>query len=183
MKTRKIACVASMLIGFSMPPMAFAQSASVSSFLNMANQMNNGEEENAKELRSKAGDNQALMTMADTLTQDHKANQTALEALAKQKNVTLDSYQVNKEEQDRLDNLKGARFNHAFLKMDVRDHKQALAAFEQAKVNFASDPDVKVYIDQTIPVLQSHLKMAENLHHDNKALGSSENPENNKSAD
>ena len=120
--------------------------------------------------------------MADTLTQDHKANQTALEALAKQQNVTLDSYQVNKAEQDRLDNLKGARFNHAFLKMDVRDHKEALAAFKQAKVNFASDPDVKVYIDQTIPILQSHLKMAESMRHDNKVLGSTENPENNKAA-
>ena len=43
MKTRKIAIVASMLIGFSMPPMAFAQAANVASFLNMANQMNNGE--------------------------------------------------------------------------------------------------------------------------------------------
>jgi predicted outer membrane protein len=183
MKTRKIAILASMLVGFAMPPMSYAQSANLGSFLNMANQMNNAEEDNAKELRSKAGDNQALITMADTLTQDHKANQTALEALAKQKDITLDSYHANKEEQDRLDNLKGAEFNRAFLKMDVRDHKEALAAFEQAKVTFASDPDVKVYIDQTIPVLQSHLKMAENLHHDNKALGSSENPENNKSAD
>jgi putative membrane protein len=182
MKTRKIAIVASMVVGFAMPPMAYAQSANLGSFLNMATQMNNAEEDNAKELRSKAGDNQALITMADTLTQDHKANQTALEALAKQKDITLDSYHANKEEQDRLDNLKGAEFNQAFLKMDVRDHKDALAAFEQAKVTFAGDPDVKVYIDQTIPVLQSHLKMAENLHHDNKALGSAENPENNKSA-
>ncbi|MEA2681347.1 MAG: hypothetical protein QOK03_3069, partial [Candidatus Binataceae bacterium] len=37
-------------------------------------------------------------------------------------------------------------------------------------------------IDQTIPVLESHLKMAENLRHDNKVMGSSENPENNKSS-
>ena len=95
MKTRSIACVATLLVGFAVPPMAFAGTTDVTSLLNMANQMNNQEEANAKELRSKAGDNQALVTMADTLSQDHKANQVALEALAKQKNITLDAYKPN----------------------------------------------------------------------------------------
>jgi putative membrane protein len=182
MKTRRIACLTTLLVGVLVPPMAFAQSSDVSSLLNSASQMNNQEEDNAKELRSKAGDNQALVTMADTLTQDHKSNQAAVEALAKQKNISLDSYKPNKSEEDRLDNLKGAEFNDAFLQMDVQDHKDALATFKEAKATLGSDPDVKVYIDQTIPVLESHLKMAENLRHDNKVMGSSENPENNKSA-
>src|SRR6202162_2194600 len=114
MRTSKIACVATLLVGMVVPPTAFAQSGDVASLLNAANQMNNQEEDNAKELRSKAGDNQALVTMADTLTQDHKANQAALETLAKQKKITLDSYQPNKVEADRLDDLKGAQFNDAF---------------------------------------------------------------------
>src|SRR3984957_15765335 len=182
MKARSIACVVSVLVGFSVPPIALAQSPSAAALLNKANQMNNQEEDNAKELRSKAGDNQALVTMADTLTQDHKSNQAAVEALAKQKNISLDSYKPNKTEEARLDNLKGAEFNDAFLKMDVQDHKDALVTFKEARATLGSDPDVKVYIDQTIPVLESHLKMAENLRHDNKVMGSSENPENNKSA-
>jgi putative membrane protein len=181
MNTRsKIACAVSVLIGVAAPGLALAQSANVASFLNKANQMNNEEQEQAKELRSKAGDNQALVTMADTLSQDHKANQAALESLAKQENVSLDSYKPNKAEQDRLENLKGAQFNNEFLNANVRDHKEALAIFKRAKVNMAGDPNVKVYIDQTIPVLESHLKMAENLRHDDKVMGSAENPENNK---
>ena len=52
-------------------------------FLNMANQMNNEEQDEAKALRSKAGDNQALVTMADTLTQDHKANQVGPRIIGK----------------------------------------------------------------------------------------------------
>ncbi|HEY1852383.1 MAG TPA: DUF4142 domain-containing protein [Candidatus Binataceae bacterium] len=181
MKTRSIACVATLLAGFAVPPMAFAGTTNVTSLLNMANQMNNQEEANAKEVRSKAGDNQALVTMADTLSQDHKANQVALEALAKQKNITLDAYKPSPG-QERMDNLKGARFDHAFLKMDVRDHKQALSEFKEARANLSGDPDVKVYIDQTIPVLETHLKMAESLRHDDKVLGSAENPANNKAA-
>ena len=93
---RKIACTLSFFMSVSAPMLAFAQSTNVASLLNKANQMNNQEQDEAKELRSKAGDNQALVTMADTLTQDHKANQAALEALAKQENVTLKSYKPNK---------------------------------------------------------------------------------------
>jgi len=181
-KKSSIAFVASLVMGISVPPMALAASGNVASLLNMANQMNNSEQADAKELRSKAGDNQALISMADTLTQDHAANQTALEALAKQKNITLDAYKPDTEEANRMDNLKGAQFNAAFLKMDVRDHKDALSAFKEAKVSMADDADVKVYIDQTIPVLESHLKMAENLRHDDKVMGSTENPVNNKAA-
>jgi putative membrane protein len=180
MKTHKIAGVTTLLVGLVVPPAVFAQSGDVASLLNSANQMNNQEEDNAKELRSKAGDNQALLTMADTLTQDHKSNQAAVEALAKQKNVTLNSYMADQAEKNRLDNLKGAEFNDAFLKMDVRDHRNALAKFKEARASMSSDPDVKVYIDQTIPVLESHLRMAANLQHDNKVLGSNQNPENNK---
>ena len=80
MNTRiKIACAVSLLISVSAPGLARAQGANVASLLNTANQMNNEEQDEAKELHSKAGDNQALVTMADTLTQDHKANQSALD--------------------------------------------------------------------------------------------------------
>jgi putative membrane protein len=182
MRARSIACVATLLVGFSVPPMAYARSTNVTKLLNMANQMNNQEEANAKELRSKAGDNQALVTMADTLSADHKANQVALEALAKQKNISLNAYKPNLVEEARIDNLKGARFDHAFMKMDVRDHKEALSEFKEARADLSGDPDVKVYIDQTIPVLETHLKMAESLRHDDKVLGSTENPANNKAA-
>jgi hypothetical protein len=72
-KRSKIVCTISLLMGFSAPPLAFAQSANVATVLNQANQMNNQEQDEAKELRSKAEDNQALVTMADTLTQDHKS--------------------------------------------------------------------------------------------------------------
>jgi putative membrane protein len=180
MKTSTIACSAALLLALGTPLLASAQSAKLSSLFDQANQMNNEEQDMAKELKSKSGDNQALATMADTIRDDHKANQTALEALASQKKVTLKSYEKNKAAQDQLDNLKGAQFNEAFLKMDIRDHEKAIALFRHAKSEFSGDRDVVIYIDQTIPVLEAHLKMAQNLHRDDKRLGSSENAANNK---
>src|SRR5438477_1691196 len=110
MKTRTIAFFAVLLFALGAPALASAQSANLASLLNEANQMNNEEQDMAKELKSKAGDNQALATMAETMREDHKANQAALEALANQKNVTLKSYEKNKAAQDQLDNLKGGQF-------------------------------------------------------------------------
>jgi predicted outer membrane protein len=92
----------------------------------------------------------------------------------------LKSYEKNKAAQDQLDNLKGAQFNQSFLKMDIRDHEKALASFRRARSEFSGDPDVLVYIDETIPVLEAHLKMAQNLHRDDKMLGSKENAATNK---
>jgi hypothetical protein len=66
-----------------------AQSTSLELLLNQANQMNNQEEDMASDLKSKAGDNQALITMAETIKEDHKANQSALESLASQKSHSL----------------------------------------------------------------------------------------------
>ncbi|MGH7913233.1 MAG: DUF4142 domain-containing protein [Candidatus Binataceae bacterium] len=182
MKTSMIACSA-LLFALGVSGLVYAQSSNLGSLLNQANQMNNEEQDMAKELKSKAGDNQALITMAETMSGDHKANQSALEALASQKNITLKSYEKNKAAQDQLDNLKGAEFNKAFLSMDIRDHEKALALFRKAKSEFASDPNARVYIDQTIPVLEAHLKMAQNLHRDDKTLGSHENSTSNKPSD
>ncbi len=145
MKTSTIAFSAALLFVLGAPVLASAQSAKLASLFNHANQMNNEEQDMAKELKSKAGDNQALATMAETMREDHKANQTALEALASQKNVTLKSYEKNKAAEDQLDNLKGAQFNRTFLNMDIRDHEKALAAFRRAKTEFSSDPEVRLY--------------------------------------
>jgi predicted outer membrane protein len=55
-------------------------------------------------------------------------------------------------------NLKGAQFNETFLNMDIRDHQKALAAFRRARSEFSSDPQIRVYVDQTIPVLEAHFE-------------------------
>jgi predicted outer membrane protein len=181
LKNVVIALSAALLLSFVVPTGALAQSQALVSLLGQANQMNNEEQDMAKELASKAGDNQALTTMADTMRDDHKANQAAVEALANKKNITLKSYEKNQAAQDKLDSLKGANFNKVFLDMDIKDHEKAIASFREAKTTLGDDPDSRVYIDQTIPVLESHLKMAENMRHDDARFGSHENPTNNKS--
>jgi putative membrane protein len=157
---------------------AWAQDAAA--LLNKANQINYEETETAKLARDKAGDNQALLTYADTIKGDHEANEESVSALSRQKNIKLEGTNAEKVDHSPLKDLKGGAFDEAYLSDQVRGHKEALSVFEGAKGQFKADPDMELYIQQTIPVLQSHLKMAENLKkHISEA--STENPANNKS--
>jgi hypothetical protein len=149
------------------------------SLLNKANQMNNQEEDLANMLNSKAGDNQALITLATTMKDDHEANESAVKAVANQENITLNSYHANHAAMKKLDNLNGSDFNQTFLKMEAQDHRKALQEFEAARGQ-PQNRDMKVYIDETIPVLRSHLEMIENLRRDMAQAGSPENPANNR---
>src|SRR5580692_9716333 len=173
---RKILPIGALLIAFA--GSAWAQDAA--SLLNKANQMNYEEIETAKLAHEKAGDNQALLTYADTIKGDHEANEESVSALSRQKSVKLEGTNTDKVENGPLKDLKGGAFNEAYLTDQVKGHKEALGEFQRARGQFKSDPDMDLYVEQSIPVLQAHLKMAENLKkHISEA--STENPANNKS--
>jgi putative membrane protein len=146
--------------------------------LNKANQMNYEETETAKWAQDKAGDNQALMTYAATIKGDHEANAEAVSALSRQKSIKLES--TNTDKVNNLKDLKGGAFNEAYLSGQVQGHKEALGTFKSAQSQFKGDPDMELYVQQTIPVLQAHLKMAENLKA-HLSAARTENPANNKS--
>jgi putative membrane protein len=157
---------------------AWAQDAAT--LLNKANQMNYEETETAKWAHDKAGDNQALMTYADTIKGDHEANEEAVSALSRQKSIKLEGPNTDKVDHSPMKDLKGGAFNEAYLSDQVQGHKEALSMFRRAQGQFKGDPDMELYVQQTIPVLQAHLKMAENLKAHVSVAGT-ENPANNKS--
>ena len=162
---------------------AWARTASAddaAALLNKANQMNYEEQETAKMAHSKAGDNQALITYADTIRGDHEANEEAVSALSRQKSIKLEGTNSDKVEKAPIKDLSGGAFNDAYLDEQIKGHKEALSMFESAKGNYKSDPDMELYIEQTLPVLQAHLKMAQNLRHRVSPM-SAEDPSNNKS--
>ena len=162
---------------------AWARTASAddaAALLNKANQMNYEEQETTKMAHSKAGDNQALITYADTIRGDHEANEEAVAALSRQKSIKLEGTNPDKVEKAPMKDLSGGAFNDAYLDEQIKGHKDALSMFESAKGNYKSDPDMGLYIEQTLPVLQAHLKMAQNLRRHVSPM-SAEDPSNNKS--
>jgi len=178
---KKFVPIGLLAIAVAGPALALTSSADdAATLLNKANQMNYEEQETAKMAKSKAGDNQALITYADTIRGDHEANEEAVSVLSRLKSIKLEGTNPDKVEKNSLKDLSGGAFNDAYLDDQIKGHKDALSMFESAKGNYRSDPDMELYIEQTLPVLQAHLKMAQNLRRHVSPM-SAEDPSNNKS--
>jgi len=177
---KQIVPIALLAIAFAGPASARSSSDDAAMLLNKANQMNYEEQETAKMAHSKAGDNQALITYADTIRGDHEANEEAVSALSRQKSIKLEGANPDKVEKSSLKNLSGGAFNDAYLDDQIQGHKEALNMFNSAEGQYKGDRDMELYIQQTLPVLQAHLKMAQSLRRHVSPM-SAEDPSNNKS--
>jgi putative membrane protein len=162
MKYEVISAAAIVLLGIG----SQVQAADTSLLLNKANVINYEEIQMAKTAKDKAGDNQPLATFAQTLEADHKANEDALTALSRQKGIKIDGTPADVDSKVKaMDNLDGRAFDEAFLKDEVTGHEKAVALFEHARSQFAGDPEMELYIGQTLPVIKAHLEMAKDLEH------------------
>ena len=62
-----------------------------------------------------------------------------------------------------LQKLQGADFDREFIRMTgVADHQVAIAQFEQASRSLA-DPDLRNFANKTLPVLNQHLRAAQEI--------------------
>lgn len=101
---------------------------------------------------------------AAMMVKDHSAANDEVKALAQQLNVTLPAGPKN-EDQDRLNNVakKEAKdFDKDFMDMMIKDHKKAIDLFKDASDDNVH-PDVKSFINSTLPKLQAHLDAAESI--------------------
>lgn len=178
MKLEIISAATIAFLGLGVTQAGAASNPSV--LLNKANVINYEEVEMAKTAKDKAGDNQGLITFADTLEGDHKANEDALTALARHKGIKIDDTPADADAKVKaLDNLSGGAFNQAFIKAEIADHEKAISLFEHARAAATGDPDMELYIGETIPVMKAHLEMAKDLE-EHMGSSSPENPANNK---
>ena len=115
-------------------------------------------------LGAQKGQDQAVRQLGQKLVQDHsKANQE-LKLLAAQKSVTLPS-EIPAEHQAAISHLKsleGAEFDKAFKQHAIEDHQKDIQKFQTA-ARQSTDSDIKAFAQKTLPVLQQHLKMAQDI--------------------
>jgi putative membrane protein len=95
---------------------------------------------------------------------DHSKAGDELTQLARQKGITLPKELDNKHQQlrDRLAKLSGAEFDRAYMNEMVKDHRRDVAAFKK-HMQTSKDLELKVWAGQTLPTLEEHLRLAENL--------------------
>jgi putative membrane protein len=108
------------------------------------------------------GSNDAVKQFGDRMVTDHSKANDELKSLAQQKGWTLptDPKPADKAKQDRLSKLNGAQFDKAYMRDMVQDHQKDVKQFQKC-ASSCKDPDLKAWAGKTAPILQDHLKMAQ----------------------
>ncbi|WP_051243433.1 DUF4142 domain-containing protein [Azohydromonas australica] len=133
-------------------------------FMEQAAQNGHAEVEASKLALSKSG-NDKVKTFAQKMVDDHTKTNEELAALATSKGVKLptEPSAVQKSKAKAMGTLDGARFDRQYAdEMGVKAHQDTLKMFQKA-ASGAKDPDVKAFAAKTVPALEEHLKMSQEL--------------------
>ncbi|HEX7362354.1 MAG TPA: DUF4142 domain-containing protein [Bryobacteraceae bacterium] len=115
-------------------------------------------------LAAQKGSTPAVKQFGEKLVNDHTKAGDQLKQAATKANVNLPS-SLNKKHQkevNKLAALSGEKFDKAFIKRAVKDHKNDIEEFK-AEVEGGSNPAVRQFASNNLPVLQEHLNIAESL--------------------
>ena len=98
------------------------------------------------------------------MVDDHSKANTQLMQLASQKGLTPPTTLPadKQKDMDRLNSLSGAAFDKAYMSMMVKDHKKDVSEFQKESKS-GKDSDLKSFASTTLPTLQNHLKMAQDI--------------------
>jgi len=105
--------------------------------------------------------NPRVKDFGSMMVKDHTAAGDELKNLARQKNVTLPEA-VGADHQKKIDDLNkksGKDFDKAYIDAMVDGHQSTVNDFEKISKN-EKDPDVKAWVDKTLPTLRMHLDSA-----------------------
>lgn len=110
------------------------------------------------------GANPAVQQFGDQMIQDHSKAIAELKDIAMKKGATLPTQLTHGEENEweHLQKLSGKQFDKAYAEYMVKEHKKDIKEFQDAAKN-AHDPDMKAFAQKTVPVLQQHEHMAQQM--------------------
>lgn len=98
------------------------------------------------------------------MVDDHGKANDELKSLAQSKTITLPTAigAKHKATVDRLSKLSGEAFDRAYVQEMLKDHQKDVAAF-RTESRTGRDPEVKAWAGKTLPTLEEHLKMIQDL--------------------
>lgn len=104
-----------------------------------------------------------VQQFARRMVSDHGKANTELKEIASRKNLTLPTA-LNAEHEatlQKLQSLKGAGFDAAYMAAIDKDHRKSVALFEAASGSNFQDPDLQAFAAKTLPVIREHHQMIE----------------------
>jgi putative membrane protein len=137
-------------------------SAADKKFIEKVASANQAEIQSAQMAAQKASD-QHVKDVAQQMLTDHTDAGQKLTALAQQKGVTIpgELAPTDQKQVDKFSKLDGKKFDRAYVKAEIKDHKEMLAVLKKESTG-GKDSDVKSFAAQLMPTIQKHLDMLEN---------------------
>ena len=108
--------------------------------------------------------NSRVKAFAEMMISDHgKANQD-LSDRARRLGLTLPDHMsvLQMEQKTRLSAYSGAHFDRSYIDVMVKDHQEDVQEF-QREANEGKNEALKAFAAKTLPVLQKHLRLAEQI--------------------
>jgi putative membrane protein len=107
---------------------------------------------------------QDVKSFGQTLASDHSNSYGQLLAVAEKAHEQAPrGINIDKDAEYRqLQHATGAKFDRTFLADEIRGHERALAEFKR-EAEHGQNPELKTYAKEQIPVLEQHLRKAQDL--------------------
>lgn len=117
----------------------------------------------AAKLALKKSQSADVKTFAQHIIDDHTKANTELKAIAQKQKLELsDSPSVMNQAKAKVLDVRDESFDAAYANNQVSAHEDAVKLFTDA-ANNSSDTEIKAFAQKTLPVLQQHLEMAQEL--------------------
>jgi putative membrane protein len=120
-------------------------------------------------LAKQKGTSQAVKDYGERMVRDHSKANDELKQIASSKSATLPADLTHSERStmDKLQKASGADFDREYTDAMVKDHRTDVKEFQDAAQN-ANDPEIKSFAQKTLPTLQEHLRLAEDMQHNER---------------
>lgn len=156
-----------MACGFLSGSSAYAEKISLSpddqKILNEVIEGNYSEIEAGKLVQEK-GTSASVKDFGKRLSDDHKILNDQIKTWASKNEIKIPASmtEAQKAELTALSKLSGAAFDKDFLQSDMADHQKDVERM-QRYIETAKNSEVKVLIVKVLPILENHLRVAENI--------------------
>ena len=147
-------------------------SATDTDFANMAAMGGNAEIAWAKVAMQKST-NKGVQKYASKMVKDHTKAGNNLMKVAMKHNMTLPTGMSDEQSQmlSQLQQASAADFDKMYIQMSGVDAHQKMEALFQGEVSNGADADLKGFASKTLPTVQMHLKMAQDMNSGGMMMG------------
>jgi len=116
------------------------------------------------EMAQQKGTSQEVKDFGKRMVTDHGKANDELESIITKKRMKMPAKLAPKHKKmvDKFANLSGQEFDKKYAKEMVKDHTKDVAKFKKMSGKL-KDPEIKVWVDKTTPVLEQHLQQAKEM--------------------